>query len=214
MQLLSFMKAFYILKKHYDSDHIEQRNQWLQSSLLLEHLLCFASPSDGKGSQKMKPSVMAHFQAFMDRSVAGHWVTLREKAGHPQLLAVTAGQLGPAGLRCAGETTHCPGWALLRLQLLRGTGTGQRQPPNDVVHPHLPSTSFPEKVEKRGWKRSQGSFSPALSLQVGLTLPKLFLTDVCTTWPKAPLVIEDLSFLHAIFFWGYLPLLQWFYPND
>lgn len=108
MQLFSFLKAYYILKKHYDSDRLEQRNQCLQSLPSLEHLLCFASPSDCNRSQNMKPSVMAHFQIFMDRSVAGHWIILREKAGLPQLFTVHKGsqwlqsRRGLAGLRRAG----------------------------------------------------------------------------------------------------------------
>lgn len=47
----------------------------------------FPSPSDCKGSQKMKPSVMAHFQGFTNRSVAGHGIMIQERAEHPQLLA-------------------------------------------------------------------------------------------------------------------------------
>lgn len=53
----------------------------------------------------MKPSVVAHFQAFMDRSVTGHQIILREKAGHPQLFPVhkssqlLQGSRGLVGLR-------------------------------------------------------------------------------------------------------------------
>lgn len=66
--------------------------------------------------------------------------------------------------------------------------------------------TFPQQIlqVERGLRRL---FSPVLSLKVGLTLPKLVLTDVCTTRPKASSVIEDEPFLHAIFFWGYPSLL-------
>jgi len=108
---------------------------------------------------------------------------LREKAGHPQLFDVHEG-----GQRLQGS------------QRLAGLGRAK----GDHALPRL-SASLQQISQVEG---DLGRlFSPVLSLQVGLTLPTLFLTDVCTTRSKAPPVIEDLAFLRAVTFWGYLSLL-------
>lgn len=65
----------------------------------------FASSSDSKESQKMKPSVMAPFQAFM--AMAGHWIFLEGKQGIPGCAVHKGrqslqGSSGPAGLRRLG----------------------------------------------------------------------------------------------------------------
>lgn len=89
----------------------------------------FPSPSDCKGSQKMKPSVMAHFQGFTNRSVAGHRIMLQERVEHPQPFAGhwgwqwLRGSWGPLG----EKETRCPG-----LWLFWGMRTGP-QPPNPQV---------------------------------------------------------------------------------
>lgn len=126
----------------------------------------FPSPSDCKGSQKMKPSVMAHFQGFTNRSVAGHGIMIQERAEHPQLFAGhwgwqwLQGSWDPMG----GGRNACPG-----LWFLWGMGTGP-QPPNPQVIwygltflPASLATSFLAKLEKRGWKGPQGVCSPATS---------------------------------------------------
>lgn len=84
----------------------------------------------------MKPSGMAHFQAFTGGSAAGHGIILREKAGHPRQhphpagLSVAARQpLGDVWVSdVRGEARCC---SCLSAPL-RVRGTGQ-SPPNPLV---------------------------------------------------------------------------------
>lgn len=73
----------------------------------------FASSSDSKGSQKMKPSVMAPFQAFM--AMAGHWIFLEGKQGIPgcgcaQRQAVPTRQLMTCWSQMSGGLCTAPAW--------------------------------------------------------------------------------------------------------
>lgn len=124
----------------------------------------FPSPSDCKGSQKMKPSVMAHFQGFTNRSVAGHGIMIQERAEHPQLFA---GHWGWQWLQGS--------WDPMGEEEMLAWGSGSSGE-WELVHSHqthrwfgtalpfcqqvLPQASL---LNLRGWKGPQGVCSPATS---------------------------------------------------